>query len=80
MRDTYYNLRIKPGDERKTAFWIQYRLYEYCVMLFGLTNAPASFQCRMNEILSEYLNIFCVAYLDDILIFSQNLEDHQGYV
>jgi len=44
-------------------------------MHFGLTNAPASFQRWMNEILSEYLDIFCMAYLDDILIFLQNLED-----
>jgi len=49
-------------------------------MPFGLTNAPASFQRWMNEILSEYLDIFCVAYLDDILIFSQNLEDHRRNV
>jgi len=49
-------------------------------MPFGLTNAPALFQRWMNEILSEYLDIFCVAYLDDILIFSQNLEDHQKHI
>jgi len=80
IQDAYYNLRIRAGDEWKTAFHTRYRLYEYCVMPFGLTNAPASFQRWMNEILSEYLNIFCVAYLDDILIFSQNLEDHQKHV
>jgi len=49
-------------------------------MPYGLTNAPASFQRWMNEILSKYLNIFCVAYLDDILIFSQNLEDRQKHI
>jgi len=49
-------------------------------MPLRLTNAPASFQRWMNEILSEYLDIFCVAYLDDILIFSQNLEDHRKHV
>jgi len=49
-------------------------------MPFGLTNAPASFQRWMNEIPSEYLDIFCVAYLDDILIFSRNLEDHRKHV
>jgi len=80
MRDAYYNLRIAAGDEWKTAFQTRYRLYEYCVIPFGLTNAPASFQRWMNEILSEYLDIFCVAYLDDILIFSQNLADHQRHV
>jgi len=68
--DTYYNLRIQAGDEWKTAFRTRYGLYEYCVMPFRLTNTPASFRRLMNEILSEYLDIFCVAYLDDILIFS----------
>jgi len=80
IRDAYYNLRIAAGDEWKTAFRTRYELYEYCVMPFGLTNAPVSFQQWMNEILSEYLDIFCVAYLDDILIFSQNLEDHRRHV
>jgi len=80
IRDAYYNLRIAAGDEWKTAFRTQYGLYEYCVMPFGLTNAPASFQRWINEILSKYLDIFCVAYLDNILIFSQNLEDHRRHI
>jgi len=80
IRDAYYNLRIAAGDEWKTAFRTRYGLYEYCVMPFGLTNAPVLFQRWMNEILSEYLDIFCVAYLDDILNFSQNLEDHRRHV
>jgi len=49
-------------------------------MPFGLTNAPLSFQRWMNEILSEYLDIFCVAYLDDILIFLKNLEDYRRHI
>jgi len=61
IRDAYYNLRIAKGDEWKMAFRTRYGLYEYCVMPFGLTNAPASFQRWMNEILSDYLDIFCVA-------------------
>ena len=80
IKDAYHNLRIAEGDEWKTAFRTRYGLYEYCVMPFGLTNAPASFQRWMNEILSEYLDIFCVAYLDDILIFSNNLEEHRRHV
>jgi len=80
IRDTYYNLQIAAGDEWKTAFQIRYGLYEYCIMPFGLTKAPASFQRWINEILSDYLDIFCVAYLDDILIFSQNLEDQWRHV
>ena len=73
IRDAYYNLQIAAGDEWKTAFRIRYGVYEYCVIPFGLTNTPASFQRWMNVILSEYLDIFWVAYLDDILILSQNL-------
>jgi len=80
IRDAYYNLRIWVGDEWKTAFRTRYGLFEYCIMPFGLTNVPASFQRWMNKILSEYLDIFCVAYLDDILIFSQNEEDHRKHV
>jgi len=49
-------------------------------MPFGLTNAPASFQQWMNEILSDYLDIFCVAYLDDILVFSPDKETHRKHV
>jgi len=79
-RDPYYNLRIAAGDEWKTAFRTQYRLYEYYIMPFGLTNATASFQRWMNEILSEYLDILCVVYLDDILIVSQNLKDQRKHM
>jgi len=80
IRDAYYNLRIAKGDEWKTAFRTRYGLYEYCVMPCGLTNAPASFQRWMNEILSDYLDIFCVAYLDDILVFSPDEETHREHV
>jgi len=52
IRDAYYNLRIAAGGEWKTALRTRYGLYEYCVMSFGLTNAPASFQRWMNEILN----------------------------
>jgi hypothetical protein len=52
---------------------MKYGLYEYLVMPFGLTNAPVSFQCWMNEVLSDYLDIFYIAYLDDVLIYSDNI-------
>jgi len=80
IRDTYYNLRIAKGDMWKTAFRTHYGLYEYCVIPFSLTNSPTSFQWWMNKILSDYVDIFCVAYLDDILVFSQNEEEHQEHV
>jgi hypothetical protein len=76
----YHNLRIAKGDEWKTAFRTKYGLYEYLVMLFGLTNAPASFQRWINKVLSNYLDIFCITYLDDILIYSDNITQHQEHV
>jgi hypothetical protein len=80
MKDAYHHLRIAKGDEWKTAFRTKYRLYEYLVMPFGLTNTPASFQSWINEALSDYLDIFCIAYLDDILIYSDNIETHRKHV
>jgi hypothetical protein len=74
VKDAYHNLWIAEGDEWKTAFRTKYGLYEYLVMPCGLTNAPASFQQWMNKILSGYLDVFCIACLDDILIYSDNLE------
>jgi hypothetical protein len=74
VKDLYHNLRIAKGEEWKIAFRTKYSLYKYLVMPFGLTNAPASFQWRMNEVLSNYLDIFCITYLDDILIYLDNLE------
>jgi len=78
--DAYYNLRISARYEWKTEFRTQYGLYKYCFMPFGFTNTPVSFQRWKKEIRSEYLDIFCVAYLDDFLIFSQSLEDHGKHV
>jgi hypothetical protein len=80
VKDAYHNLRIAKGNEWKTAFWMKYRLYEYLVMRFGLTNAPASFQHWINEVLSDYLNIFCIAYLDNLLIYSDNLTQYHQHV
>jgi hypothetical protein len=80
VKDAYHNLRIAEGDEWKMAFRTKYGLYEYLIMPFGLTNAPASFQRWMNEILSDYLDVFCIAYLDDILIYSDDLEQHHCHI
>jgi hypothetical protein len=77
QREAYYRIRIKEGDEWKTAFRTRYGLYEYLIMPFGLTNAPASQQALLNGILYEYLDDFVIVYLDDILIFSKgSKEDH----
>src|SRR5882762_4885830 len=80
MRDGYHHLRIKAGDEYKTAFLTEYGLYEWKVMCFGLKNAPAEFARFMSENLREYLNEYVVVYFDDIIIFSDNLEDHWRHV
>lgn len=80
IRVGYANIHMKEGDEYKTAFKTRYGLYEYCVMPFGLTNAPAAFQALMNEIFSEYLDLFVIIYLDDILIFSETPEEHETHV
>ena len=72
-----YNLiRIKEGDEWKTAFRTRYGLYEYLVMPFGLANAPATFQNMINEVLRELFDQWVVAYMDDILIYSATEEEH----
>ncbi|QRW03187.1 Retrotransposable element Tf2 protein [Ceratobasidium sp. AG-Ba] len=76
-----YNLvRIKEGDEWKTAFKTRYGLFEYLVMPFGLTNAPATFQHFMNDIFRDILDVYVIIYLDDILVFSKNKEDHEKHV
>ena len=63
-----------------TAFMTCYSLFEYLVMPFGLCNAPATFQAYMNKALQPYLDVFCTAYIDDILIYSNTLEEHQEHV
>jgi len=67
---------MRKGDEHKTAFRTRYGQYEYKVMAFGLVNAPATFQTMMNKILREFLDHGVGVYLDDILIYSGNMDDH----
>ena len=80
IRDAYHRIRIKEGDEWKTAFRTRYGHFEYTVMPFGLTNAPAQFQAYMNEALAGLVDVTCIVYLDDILIFSNSEEEHTGHV
>jgi hypothetical protein len=80
LRGAYNLLRIKAGDEWKTAFRTKYGLFECLVMPFGLTNAPASFQHFMNDIFRDLLDVTVIIYLDDILIFSDNPADHEKHV
>src|SRR5881394_6564 len=77
VRDAFNRLRIAKGDEWKTAFRTRYGHFEYLVMPFGLCNGPASFQSYINDALHEYLDLFCIAYLDDVLVYSSGtLEEH----
>ena len=76
LRSGYNLIRIKEGDEWKTAFNCKFGHFEYLVMPFGLTNAPAVFQHMMNDILRDKLDLTLVCYIDDILIFSKTIEEH----
>ncbi|EDN02416.1 hypothetical protein HCAG_00280 [Histoplasma mississippiense (nom. inval.)] len=80
LRDAYHRILIAAKDRWKTAFRTRYGHFEYVVMPFGLANAPATFQAYINNALSDLLDICCVVYLDDILIFSNSKQEHKVHV
>jgi hypothetical protein len=80
LKKVYYRIRIKKGDEWKTAFRIRYGHFEYKIISFDLANTPAIFQAYINKALADLIDVSCVIYLNDILIYSINRAEHQQYV
>jgi hypothetical protein len=76
LRSGYHQMNIRPSHIPKTSFSTRYSLYEFTVMSFGLTNAPAYFLNLMNKVFIEYLDRFVVVFIDDILVYSKNVSDH----
>jgi hypothetical protein len=79
LKSAYNLVRIKPGDEWKTAFRTRYGHYECLVMPFGLANAPATFQTMIQDILRDLIDMGVVAYIDDILVYAATVEEHDRW-
>ena len=80
LRSGYYQLRVKDVDVPKIAFRTRYDHYEFLVMPFGFTNAPTSFMNLMNRVFRPYIDQFVVVFIDDILVYSKDAQEHEKHL
>ena len=80
LRSGYHQVRIRDKDIPKITFLTRYRKYEFVVMLFGLTYAPKKFMCMMNNIFSKFLDKFVLVFIDEIMVYSKNKEEHEEHL